>query len=281
MKINIDKKAVGQRIKSIRLNKGMTLEEFGKLFNASFGNVKSWEIGNALPNKERIKTISKIGNISINELLYGDIWEFIETNVNLIVLEIALKTKKNIDAEDIQEMIFQFEIIDDYFYDVKNIDIDDEESIYTTFSKICRAIIDFDDYIDSLNNGLMLYIENSPYIEQYLEVNWLYIYYNGEKISLNFKEDFTKVYRCNNEKIKHKIENYNNLKSCYQGLEKYEDKECNTIKVTHETKSILIDTKNILEQIKKNNGEISDDLGANLEKSIKRIKELEKELDNK
>ena len=69
--MKIDKKAVGQRIKNIRLNKGMTLEEFGKLFNASFGNVKSWEIGNALPNKERIKTISKIVNISINELLYG------------------------------------------------------------------------------------------------------------------------------------------------------------------------------------------------------------------
>lgn len=281
MKINIDKKAVGQRIKNIRLNKGMTLEEFGQLFKADKSIVYYWEKGKTTPNKERLKTISKIGNISINELLYGDIWEFIETNVNLIVLEIALKTHKNIDVEDIQEMIFQFELIDDYFYDVKNIYIDDDESIYTTFSKICRAIIDFDDYIDNLNNGLMLYIENSPYIEQYLEVNWLYIYYNGEKISLNFKEDFTKVYRCNNEKIKHKIGNYNNLKSCYQDLEKYEDKECNTIKVTHETKSILIDTKNILEQIVKNNKEISDDLGADLEKSIKRIKELEKKIDNK
>lgn len=69
--MKIDKKAVGQRIKNIRLNKGMTLEEFGKLFNATKSNVNSWEIGNALPNKERIKTISKIVNISINELLYG------------------------------------------------------------------------------------------------------------------------------------------------------------------------------------------------------------------
>lgn len=69
--MKIDKKAVGQRIKNIRLNKGMTLEEFGKLFKATKSNVNSWENGVSLPNKERLKTISKIGNISINELLYG------------------------------------------------------------------------------------------------------------------------------------------------------------------------------------------------------------------
>ena len=33
--INYDKKAIGSRIRNIRLNKGMTLEEFGSLFNAS------------------------------------------------------------------------------------------------------------------------------------------------------------------------------------------------------------------------------------------------------
>ena len=69
--MKIDKKAVGQRIKNIRLNKGMTLEEFGKLFNADKSIVYYWEKGKTTPNKERIKTISKIGNISINELLYG------------------------------------------------------------------------------------------------------------------------------------------------------------------------------------------------------------------
>lgn len=69
--MKIDKKAVGQRIKYIRLNKGMTLEEFGKLFDTSKSIVQRWENGVSLPNKERIKTISKIDNISINELLYG------------------------------------------------------------------------------------------------------------------------------------------------------------------------------------------------------------------
>ena len=63
----IDKKAVGLRIKQIRFNKGCTLESFGKLFGVSKSNVRQWEIGISLPNKERIA----IADMTVNELLYG------------------------------------------------------------------------------------------------------------------------------------------------------------------------------------------------------------------
>lgn len=66
----MDKKAIGEKIKELRLNKGMTLEEFGKLFNASKSNVRQWEIGNNLPNRERLKTIAKIGDMTVEQLLY-------------------------------------------------------------------------------------------------------------------------------------------------------------------------------------------------------------------
>ena len=69
MNRNIDKKLVGQKIKNIRLEKGMTLEEFGKMFGASKSNVRSWEIGTNLPNPERLKTIAKIADITVEELL--------------------------------------------------------------------------------------------------------------------------------------------------------------------------------------------------------------------
>lgn len=65
----INKKSVGQKIKLIRQTKGMTLEEFGKLFQASKGNVSLWEKGSSLPSNERIKQIAQIGNMSIDELL--------------------------------------------------------------------------------------------------------------------------------------------------------------------------------------------------------------------
>ncbi len=81
MKININKKAVGSRIKQIRMNKGYTLEGFGKLFNASKGNVQQWENGVSLPNKERLANISKIGDMTVNELLFGSIDEFIDNNL--------------------------------------------------------------------------------------------------------------------------------------------------------------------------------------------------------
>ena len=81
MKININKKAVGSRIKQIRMNKGYTLEAFGKLFNASKGNVQQWENGVSLPNKERLASISKIADMTVNELLFGSIDEFIDNNL--------------------------------------------------------------------------------------------------------------------------------------------------------------------------------------------------------
>lgn len=85
MKININKKAVGSRIKQIRMNKGYTLEAFGKLFNASKGNVQQWENGVSLPNKERLASISKIADMTVNELLYGSIENFILDNAENII----------------------------------------------------------------------------------------------------------------------------------------------------------------------------------------------------
>ena len=86
MKINVNKKAVGSRIKQIRLNKGYTLESFGKLFGASKGNVQQWENGISLPNKERLATISKIADMTVNELLYGSIDEFFKENYTNMIL---------------------------------------------------------------------------------------------------------------------------------------------------------------------------------------------------
>ncbi|MBY4765321.1 helix-turn-helix domain-containing protein [Streptococcus uberis] len=65
-------KLIGSRIKNIRLEKGMTLEEFGKLFNASKSSVYGWEKGRNLPNKERLKQIAKIGDMKLGVLLKGD-----------------------------------------------------------------------------------------------------------------------------------------------------------------------------------------------------------------
>jgi len=96
MKIKINKKAVGSRIKQIRLNKGYTLEGFGKLFGASKGNVQQWENGVSLPNTERIASICKIADLTVNELLYGSIDEFLDNNlVSILEYQTGNKISSN------------------------------------------------------------------------------------------------------------------------------------------------------------------------------------------
>lgn len=68
---DINKKEVASRIKAIRQERGLTQDEFGKLFKATKGNVSLWEKGTVFPNNERLKMIADLGSISVNDLLYG------------------------------------------------------------------------------------------------------------------------------------------------------------------------------------------------------------------
>lgn len=67
----IDKKAVGERIKAIRLSLGMTLKEFGELFDSTKATVHNWETGRNLPNRKNTSDIAFYGQISVDELLYN------------------------------------------------------------------------------------------------------------------------------------------------------------------------------------------------------------------
>ena len=48
----MDKIRLGNKIKSIRMEKGLTLEEFGKKFNTSKVTIYNWEKGRNAPNKK-------------------------------------------------------------------------------------------------------------------------------------------------------------------------------------------------------------------------------------
>lgn len=81
---SINKKAIGLRIKTIRKQKGLTMKEFGKLIeDAAQSLVTRWENGTSIPNNERMKIIADIGNISVNELLYGSF----ENYISNVILE--------------------------------------------------------------------------------------------------------------------------------------------------------------------------------------------------
>lgn len=83
-----EKKLIGQRIKQIRREKGMTMEEFGNLLSTSKSIVYRWEIGTNLPNPERLKTIAKLADITVEELLSSSKKDY--------ALKYALKSLNNI-----------------------------------------------------------------------------------------------------------------------------------------------------------------------------------------
>ena len=91
---DVDKKAVGRRIFSIRQNMNLNLEQFGKIIGASKSSISEWENGKnlppaksivfrwekgaMLPNKSRLARIAELGNMSVNELLYGNMEKDVE-----------------------------------------------------------------------------------------------------------------------------------------------------------------------------------------------------------
>ncbi|RDF84463.1 hypothetical protein DQM16_09250 [Levilactobacillus brevis] len=67
------KRAIGKRIKKIRQKLQLDQAEFGKKISpqASASNVSRWERGLNTPDKNRLKSIAKMGNTSIEFLKHG------------------------------------------------------------------------------------------------------------------------------------------------------------------------------------------------------------------
>lgn len=117
-----EKALIGRRIKEIRLEKGMTTKEFGKLFGATDSNVTSWEKGRTSPAPERLKAIAKIGDTTVEALLSNSKKEY--------ALEYALKSLK--------EILYKEPHID--------IDVENSEFVYKYGGDILQVIkkqIDF------------------------------------------------------------------------------------------------------------------------------------------
>lgn len=134
----IDKKAVGQRIKEIRLKKGMTLEEFGGLFNAGKGLVSRWENGLSTPTPDRLKQIAKVGDLTLEELLYGNRFFYIYDQIT----ERLPKEKKYLSKHISAPTIFGISTeLDNY-----GISLSDMEAVNAIIdSSMDKIETDFDD----------------------------------------------------------------------------------------------------------------------------------------
>ena len=140
MKIIINKIAVGQRIRQIRINGGYTYDKFGDFFGASRGNIQAWEYGKALPNKERLANISKMAGITVNELLHGSIDEFLENNIEMLLMNSKYPYSELLENYDLKEAVLIY--IDNLnTVNKEKITINEIDKIEKSFNEVLEGII--------------------------------------------------------------------------------------------------------------------------------------------
>lgn len=90
----------GERIKSIREDLGLTLEEFGHLFSPvlSSQTISNWESENLLPDLKQIRVIGNLVGIDYREILFG----------NAHLSEFSLDTYSNIN--DVENNLSSLEL---------------------------------------------------------------------------------------------------------------------------------------------------------------------------
>lgn len=105
---NDNSKMIGQRIKSIRKKKKLTLEEFGKLFSpiADKAVVSNWENGKNLPNADRIKRITEIGEVSELYIMTGVDSSIIDSMHFLS--EVAIDALEHSTTDEVNHLIKSF-----------------------------------------------------------------------------------------------------------------------------------------------------------------------------
>lgn len=136
---------LGNRIKDIRIRLNYDQKRFAKEIGATVSALSNWENGRNKPNMEKLSNIAKIGNTTVEELLYGDVIRsyFNEHWKNLIENEDASKEYYDINQEEFE-----------YVQSVK-------EKVYNNFYKLALeyGLNDNNDnniYLFSLSISLLL-----------------------------------------------------------------------------------------------------------------------------
>ncbi len=73
---------LGNKILKLRKEKGYSQEDLAEKLGVTRQTISNWELGSTQPNPEQLKGLSKILNVSIDELLDNDIKAVIEEKVS-------------------------------------------------------------------------------------------------------------------------------------------------------------------------------------------------------
>lgn len=73
---------LGENILELRKKKGLSQEQLGEKVDVTRQTISNWELGETTPNPEQLKLLSKILNVSVDELIDNDIKGILETKVS-------------------------------------------------------------------------------------------------------------------------------------------------------------------------------------------------------
>ncbi|MDU2265222.1 helix-turn-helix transcriptional regulator [Clostridium celatum] len=97
MDSNYNSKRLAKNIQTLRINKLMSQEKLAEHLDVSSGTIGRWEKGQNLPSLFYLASMTKVFNISLDELVFGNIKEDKE-KVSLAMLrankKIMLKRRK-------------------------------------------------------------------------------------------------------------------------------------------------------------------------------------------
>lgn len=117
------KRTIGEKIRTIRFESGMTLKDFGRLFDTSGSIVWRWENGTNLPNPKRLLAIADFAKISVEELLEVRsaenmrLVQYIQDITSPEDLEIQFSIKEYQQAtgsDNVDELVHELEQLLDY-----------------------------------------------------------------------------------------------------------------------------------------------------------------------
>lgn len=73
---------LGENILKLRKQQGLSQEQLGEQVDVTRQTISNWELGETTPNPEQLKLLSKVLNVSVDELIDNDIKGMLETKVS-------------------------------------------------------------------------------------------------------------------------------------------------------------------------------------------------------
>ena len=140
---------LGAKIKALRKNLNLTLEDFGKLiFNTSKSNVYKWENNITKPSNKNLIRIAEIANQSLEDFLIDETIDVSIFEVNLLLTE-----NKKLEDELFNKEAFLSELHQelDTFLNLKN---GDEYAYNSEITSITNEVLKLENETETISNEI-------------------------------------------------------------------------------------------------------------------------------